>query len=243
MSFDARSVNRTLLHLGPGVPQRANSRGPSARPDRNLEIACRAATHGMFLALGVSFRGLHDGFRLAPGSNRPDGSAGHAAESVCARDAPANPTRALHCLRIDGAGPFFEQQEGRLPFRGAPSFLAQSALRYVDPVAMPRYISVQAGLLVIHVPRGILRVGARCTQWMLEKLATFCRLTSVRLHVEAQAMYGQHWPAVLYIRLLGPRCSESAGRTEGSLAFRTAYLSGGLSAGPGRSRGTGFHQP
>ncbi|KAH9368168.1 hypothetical protein HPB48_000820 [Haemaphysalis longicornis] len=192
MSFDARSVNRTLLHLGMAGLAFLNVRiavGQVPVLTATLRALARG-NPGMFLALGVSFRGLHDASasRLVP-TDLMDQLVTPLSLFVLETHLP---TPREHCTAdvLTGRGPFFEQQDGRLTFRGAASFLAQPALRYVDPVAMPRCISVQAGVLVFHVPRGIPRVGARCTEWTLAKLATFCRLTTVRLHVEAEAMYG-----------------------------------------------------
>ncbi|KAH9368438.1 hypothetical protein HPB48_012632 [Haemaphysalis longicornis] len=192
MSFDARSVNRTLLHLGMVGLAFLNVRISVGQVPLLTAILRSLArgNPGMFLALGVSFHGLHDGSasRLVP-TDLMDQLVTPLSLFVLETHLP---TPREHCTAdvSTGRGPFFEQQEDRLTFEGAASFLAQPALRYVDPVAMPRCISVQAGVLVFHVPRGIPRVGARCTQWTLQKLATFCRLTSVRLHAEAQAMYG-----------------------------------------------------
>ncbi|KAL1443847.1 hypothetical protein MTO96_045798, partial [Rhipicephalus appendiculatus] len=131
-----------------------------------------SANPGMFLALGASFGRLNDRTAswLVP---------------TTLLDRLVTPARSFHT----GDAPAGARRE--LQNQLLDVVRARPALRYANPAVLARCLSIAAGALVFHLPPGEPpQLGARCTNWSLERLETVCRLDSVRANVQALAMYG-----------------------------------------------------
>ncbi|KAH7938485.1 hypothetical protein HPB49_024560 [Dermacentor silvarum] len=195
----ARSLNRTLRSMRMAGLAFLNVRISVDRVPALAETleALAWANPGMFLALGASFEQLADATapRLVPAwlldqlvtplslfvletHLPPPGGACTAGFSTARQPSYY-------------AGGSERDRVGRLTFVGARAFLAQPALRYADPKVLARCVSILAGAIVFHVLANEKPVpGAPCSHWSLAKVASVCRLPSVRDDVEAVAMYG-----------------------------------------------------
>ncbi|KAL1415076.1 hypothetical protein MTO96_029849 [Rhipicephalus appendiculatus] len=152
-----------------------------------------SANPGMFLALGVSFERLNDRTAswLVP-TALLDGLVTPLSLFILETHLPAPGGNCRTSFSTALEPVYGEHGSQRLTFCGARSFMAQPALRYANPAALARCLSIAAGALVFHLPPGERpQLGARCTHWSLERLETVCGLDSVRVNVEAHAMYGQ----------------------------------------------------
>ncbi|KAK8787948.1 hypothetical protein V5799_022274 [Amblyomma americanum] len=188
-----RLLNRTLIHLRMVGLAFLNVRIAVAEVPELAAVLERLAivNPGMFLVLGASFEGLNDrtASKLLP-NWLLDQLVTPLSVFVLETHLPA-PGDSCTAGFSTALQPVYGQKHISLTFRGARAFLEQPALRYSNQSGLARCVSVMAGVLVFHIVEGHPAVlGAPCSRWSLEKLSSFCRLSSVAVNEEAWSAYG-----------------------------------------------------